>query len=89
MKDELQIKLKALLSVALAFLFVYTICLVGVYLFTKELNGFIALVSTLTILGSYFVVSVYDHMVQMNLEELDKVRKMRKEIEDYFNKFEE
>ena len=89
MKDELQIKLKALLSVALAFLFVYSICLVGVYLFTKELNGFIALVSTLTILGSYFVVSVYDHMVQMNLEELDKVRKMRKEIEDYLNKFEE
>lgn len=89
MKDELQIKLKALLSVALAFLFVYTICLVGVYLFTKELNGFITLVTTLTILGSYFVVSVYDHMVQMNLEELDKVRKMRKEIEDYFNKFEE
>lgn len=89
MKDELQIKIKALLSVALAFLFVYTICLVGVYLFTKELNGFITLVTTLTILGSYFVVSVYDHMVQMNLEELDKVRKMRKEIEDYFNKFEE
>lgn len=89
MKDELQIKLKALLSVALAFLFVYAICLVGVYLFTKELNGFTALVTTLTVLGSYFVVSVYDHMVQMNLEELDKVRKMRKEIEDYFNKFEE
>ena len=38
MKDELQIKLKALLSVALAFLFVYSICLVGVYLFTKELK---------------------------------------------------
>lgn len=89
MKDEIKIRIKALLSVALAFLFVYTVCLVVVYLFTKELNGFITLVTTLTVLGAYFVVSVYDHMVQMNLEDLDKVRKIRKELEDYFNKFEE
>lgn len=89
MKDETKIKLKSLVVVTFTFLFIYLICLIGVYIFTQELNWFLTLITTLTLLGSYFVASVYDHMVKMYLEELETLRKAKKEIEDYFKKFEE